>query len=139
MIVYSSTKSEFRQDVRDNRIEELIHEAYLRNLGHSTSKSEIDSWKNSMMYMSNILEDKGIPDDTGVAIEYKIPQTSKRIDIILTGTNDQNKSTAVIVELKQWSDVKLTDKDGIVKTFLGGAVARSQSSFLPSLDIRSLT
>ncbi len=121
MIVYSSTKSEFRQDVRNNQIEQLILKAYRRNLGHSTSKSEIESWKNSMMYMSNILEDDGIPDNTGVAIEYKIPQTSKRIDFILTGTNDQNKSTAVIVELKQWSDAKLTDKDGIVKTFLGGA------------------
>jgi len=120
VIVYSSTKSEFRQDVLHNRIEELIHEAYLRNLGHSTSKSEIDSWKNSMMYMNNILEDEGIPDDTGVAIEYKIPQTSKRIDFILTGTNDQKKSTAVIVELKQWSDAKRTEKDGIVRTFLGG-------------------
>ena len=72
-----------------------------------------------MMYMSNVLEDKGIPENTGVAIEYKIPQTSKRIDFILTGTNDKKKSTAVIVELKQWSDAKLTDKDGIVRTFLG--------------------
>jgi len=119
VIVYSSTKSEFRQDVRSNLIEVLILEAYKRNLGHSTSKSEIDSWKNSMMYMSNVLEDKAIPDNTGVAIEYRVPQTSKRIDFILTGTNDENKSTAVIVELKQWSDAKLTDKDGIVKTFLG--------------------
>lgn len=122
MIVYSSTKSAFRKEVRDNRIEDSILEAYRRNLGHSTSKSEIESWKNSMMYMSNILEDGGIPDDTGVAIEYKIPQTSKRIDFILTGINDQNKSTAVIVELKQWSDAKLTNKDGIVKTFIGGAM-----------------
>ena len=121
MIVYSSVKSDFRQDVRDNRIEEIILEAYLRNLGHSTGKSEIASWKNSMMYMSNILEDSGIPDDTGVAIEYKIPQTSKRIDFILTGTDNQKNSTAVIVELKQWSNAKLTEKDGIVKTFMGGA------------------
>ena len=120
MIVYSSVKSEFRQDVRNNQIAEKILSAYQRNLGHSTSKSEIDSWKNSMMYMSNILEDDGIPDDTGVAIEYRIPQTSKRIDIILTGINEKNKSTAVIVELKQWSEAKLTDKDAIVKTYLGG-------------------
>ena len=120
MIVYSSVKSEFRQDVSNNLIADKILTAYQRNLGHSTSKSEIDSWKNSMMYMSNILEDDGIPEDTGVAIEYKIPQTSKRIDIILTGINEQNKSAAVIVELKQWSDAKLTNKDAIVKTYLGG-------------------
>ncbi|WP_300459907.1 DNA/RNA helicase domain-containing protein [Desulfobacula sp.] len=74
-----------------------------------------------MMYMSNILEDGGIPDDTGVAIEYKIPQTSKRVDIILTGIDEHNKSAAVIVELKQWSDAKLTKQDGIVKTFIGKA------------------
>ncbi len=120
MIVYAATKSEFRQDVRDNQIAERILESYQRQLGRSTSKSEIDSWKNSMMYMSNALEDTGIPNDTGVSIEYKIPQTSKRIDIILTGINEQNKSTAVIVELKQWSDAQLTDKDAIVKTYLGG-------------------
>ena len=96
MIVYSSVKSRFRQDVRDNRIEGLILDAYQSKLGHSTSKSEVKSWKNSMMYMSNILEDEGIPENTGVAIEYQIPQTSKRIDIILTGTDDQKKNTAVI-------------------------------------------
>ena len=100
MIVYASTKSEFRQDVRYNRIERAILRAYKRNLGHSTSKSEIASWKNSMMYMSNVLEDDGIPDNTGVAIEYRIPQTSKRIDVILTGTNEKRQRNAVIVELK---------------------------------------
>ncbi len=120
MIVYSATKTEFRQDVRDNLIADRILEAYKRNIGQGTSESEIRSWANSMLYMSNALEDSDIPNDTGVAIEYKIPQTSKRIDIILTGTNQQNKSTAVIVELKQWSDASLTDKDAIVSTYLGG-------------------
>ena len=119
MIVYAATKSEFRQDVRNNQIEERIHEAYLRNLGHSTSKSEIDSWKNSMQYMSNILDDDDIPNDAGVAIEYKIPQTSRRIDFILTGTNDEKHKTAIIVELKQWSEAHATDKDAIVSTYLG--------------------
>lgn len=120
MIVYSATKTEFRQDVRNNLIADRILEAYKRNLGGGTSESEIKSWSNSMLYMSNALEDSGIPADTGVAIEYKIPQTSKRIDIILTGTNQLNKNTAVIVELKQWSDASLTNKDAIVTTCLGG-------------------
>lgn len=121
MIVYSATKSEFRQDVRNNQIADRILESYQRHLGHGTSKSEIDSWKNSMMFMSNALEDDDIPNDTGVAIEYKIPQTAKRIDIILTGINTQNQSTALIIELKQWSDAGLTNKDAIVTTWLGGS------------------
>ena len=122
MIVYSSTKTEFRNDVRNNRIEDKILDAYKRNLGGSTSPSEIASWRNSMMYMSNVLEDQDIPDDTGVAIEYKIPPTSKRIDILLTGKNEQQRHTIVIVELKQWSEVEVTDQDAIVRTFVGGAV-----------------
>ena len=52
MIVYSSTKSEFRQDVRENRIDQLILEAYLRNLGHSTSKPEMKPWENSMLVLN---------------------------------------------------------------------------------------
>ena len=52
MIVYSSTKSEFRQDVRDNRFDQLIRYVYLHNIGHSTSKSEIESWKNSMLMLN---------------------------------------------------------------------------------------
>ncbi|MGM0417782.1 MAG: DNA/RNA helicase domain-containing protein [Thermodesulfobacteriota bacterium] len=121
MIIYSSNKSDFRKDVKDNRIEELIYEAYFRNLGCSTSKSEVNSWKNSMMYMSNVLEDEAIPDNVGIAIEYKIPQTSKRVDIIVTGLNVKALKTAVIIELKQWSEASATEKDGIVKTFLNGA------------------
>ena len=66
MIVYSSVKSEFRQDVQKNLIGDKILAAFRRSLGHSTSTSEINSWKNSMMFMSNILEDDGIPDDTEV-------------------------------------------------------------------------
>jgi hypothetical protein len=119
MIVYAATKSEFISDVCNNRIEEAIHSAYKRHLGHSTSQSEIDSWKNSMMYMNNILLDKDIPGDAGVAIEYQVPQTSKRIDFILTGKDREKRSTAVIVELKQWSEAKITAKDALVTTYLG--------------------
>ena len=121
MIVYSATKSEFRDHVRNNRIESVILAGFQRYLGHSTSRSEIDSWKNSMQYMSNVLDDDEIPADSGVAIEYRIPQTSKRVDFIITGRNKDNRGAAVIVELKQWSEAELTAKDGIVRTFVGGS------------------
>ncbi len=71
--------------------------------------------------MKNILATGDIPDDAGVAIEYTIPQTSKRIDFILTGRNPDNIDTAIIVELKQWETASLTPKDAVVETFLGGA------------------
>lgn len=119
MIVYSATKSEFNSDVITNAIADKILNKFQEKLGHTTTKQEIDSWKNSMMYMDNILGDKDILSSAGVTIEYKIPQTSNCIDFILTG-NDQHKTdTAIIVELKQWIDVKRTGKDAIVETYLG--------------------
>lgn len=118
MIVYASTKSKFCDDVISNDIESIILDAFKRNLGHSTSASEIQSWRNSMMFMHNILNDSAIPSDTGVSIEYKVPLTNKRIDFILTGKSEDKKDTAIVVELKQWTEAKATEKDGVVSTFL---------------------
>ncbi|NTU73783.1 DUF2075 domain-containing protein [Candidatus Roizmanbacteria bacterium] len=120
MIVYSSTKSNFVKDVMTNQIEKTILTSFVRELGHSTGKQEIASWRNSMLYMNNIVSDPEIPDDAGIAIEYKIPQTSKRIDFILTGTNDKDIKTAILIELKQWSEAEVSDMDGVVTTFVGG-------------------
>jgi len=119
MIVYSATKAAFSQDVLSNQIEDKIYDAFKEAFGHSTSRSEIRSWKQSMVYMNNICLDAEIPEDAGVAIEYRIPQSSKRIDFILTGRDAHNKNTAILVELKQWETAEKTDKDGIVRTFVG--------------------
>ena len=120
MIVYSSIKRNFVRDVMTNQIEKTILTSFVRELGHSTGKAEVASWRNSMLYMNNIISDPEIPDDAGIAIEYKIPQTSKRIDFILTGANKEHKKTAILIELKQWSEADITDMDGMVKTFVGG-------------------
>lgn len=120
MIVYSATKAVFTQDVLVNSIEKKILSSFVREMGHATGKQEVASWRNSMMYMNNIISDPTIPDDAGIAIEYKIPQTSKRIDFILTGLDENEQGVAILVELKQWSEAEMTDMDGIVRTFVGG-------------------
>ncbi|MDZ7769697.1 MAG: DUF2075 domain-containing protein [Woeseiaceae bacterium] len=122
MLVYAATRAEFTQDVFSNQIEKKILDAFALRLGHRTSKSEIESWKNSMQYMNNALIAGDLPDDAGVAIEYQIPLTSKRVDFILSGADEGRRDTAIIVELKQWSEVAETGKDAIVETFVGGAV-----------------
>ena len=122
MIVYSATAAEFSQDVFTNRIEQKILYAFSSQLGYMTSASEIESWRNSMQYMNNVLMSGEIPGDAGVAIEYQIPLTSKRVDFILSGLDGDNRETVIIVELKQWTDVSVTPKDAIVQTVLGRAV-----------------
>ena len=121
MLVYAATKTEFLDDVRSDTIDEKIHASFRRHLGHSTGTKEIASWRNSMLYMSQVLSDDQIPDNSGVAIEYTLPQSKKRIDFILTGKEQNQQDTAIIIELKQWTNVKATPMDGVVRTFLGGS------------------
>lgn len=117
MIVYSETKEIFLQDILNGYIKEKIHAGLVREVGLNTSKKEQLAWDNSLQYMSNIMQDADIPNDSGVAIEYKIPRTGKRIDFIITGVDENNRYSAIIIELKQWSEgVHLTNKDGVVAT-----------------------
>lgn len=122
MLVYCSTKENFVRDVRSNRIEEIIQNEVLRKLNRNSPRNEILSWKNSLDYMLRILIDPDIPPTAGVAIEYNIPLTNRRVDFILTGKDQNRNDTAVIIELKQWSDVEVTNKDGIVRTLLNGGI-----------------
>ena len=69
------------------------------------------------------MRDLAIPDLAGVAIEYIVPNTQKRVDFIITGLDQQDNEHVVIVELKQWGEAfKVTDKDNIVSTYLGGGI-----------------
>jgi len=120
VLVYASTKTEFLNDVRTDTIDDQILASFRRHLGHSAGKSEVTSWRNSMLYMSQVLADDQIPGNSGVAIEYTLPQSKKRIDFILTGMGQNQQATAIIIELKQWENVKATRMDGVVRTYVGG-------------------
>lgn len=121
MIVYSENKQDFMTDVSTGNIQDKIVASLKSKLGHSVSPNEINAFQNSMMFMHNVLHDSQIPDNSKVAIEYKIPQTAKRVDFILSGKNIEEKSTAIIVELKQWSKAAMTEMDGVVSTYVGGS------------------
>jgi DUF2075 family protein len=119
MIIYSASKTEFFNDVISNNIEQILYDKTLKRLGQKTAASEIRSWQNSLMYMNNILRDEDIPQDSMVAIEYKIPKTNRQIDFIISGLNEKKESSLIIVELKQWEEAKKTEKNDLVKVRFG--------------------
>ena len=122
MLVYEGVKSGFIDDVNLNKIVDKIYDKYKQFFGR-TSESQLNSWKNSMQYMRGVLDDKDIPDNAGVAIEFNIPTTSKRIDFILSGRDNNRKDSVIIIELKQWETCTAVEgKDGIVSTFTGGGI-----------------
>ena len=122
MIVYKNTKGQFLDDVFSNSIDTIVATAVRKRLGISPAPNEIRSWKNSMTYMHMLLSDPEIPVDSGVAIEYRIPQTSKRIDFLLAGVDDSKREHVVLIELKQWESAELTNKDAIVRTAINRGI-----------------
>jgi len=116
VIVYQKQKHAFLDDVFRFDIETVILDAMKQRTGRAVGESEIRSWKESLLCMAKVLNDGAIPDDAGVAIEYAIPQTAKRIDFIVSGRDDQGTDRIVIVEFKQWAEARRTEKDGIVVT-----------------------
>ncbi len=130
MIVYQATKGQFLRDTFHDDIHEIIRDSYKECTGREVGRSELASWRESLVCMAKVLNDEAIPIDVGVAIEYVIPQTAKRVDFILTGAGPQDDPKVIIVELKQWSEAKRTEKDGVVTTrFLGREQEVSHPSY----------
>ena len=123
MLVYQATKLGFMDDVERDVIVPRITAAFVGRYGRP-SGAETRAWQNSMQYMYKVLNTPDVPDGCGVAIEFGVPYTNSRIDFVLTGRNGAADSAgaAVIIELKQWTSLSaVPGKDGIVRTFVGGA------------------
>ncbi len=122
MIVYSGTKTDFLSAVEEDSIAEEIERNIYEKMHRSTGRSEFRSWENSLEYMYKVLNDNTIPNDSGIAIEYNIPQTSKRVDFIVSGYGAKGVPHAIIIELKQWDKVDaVKSQDAIVETYIGGS------------------
>lgn len=125
MIVYDGIKTDFLSSCERDTIAIEIEENMLNKLGKHTPKAEFRSWENSLNYMYKVLNDREIPDDAGIAIEFNIPQTSKRVDFMISGFDMQGIPGMVIVELKQWDSLtEVKGTDALVETYVGGGIHR---------------
>jgi len=120
VIIYQASKSEFLHHALRDDIEDVVSRHFRSATGRGVGASEIHAWKHSLLEMAKVLQDEEIPGDSGVAIEYQLPQTSKRIDFVIIGEDAASRSKVIIVELKQWSESRRSEKDGIVWARRGG-------------------
>ena len=111
MIVYSANKRLFVQDVKSNVIATKIFDLIREKGLNAGQEREFAAWHNAMKFMRDIVDDSEIDDEVQIAIEYNIPQTSKRVDFIIIGADATDKDNIVIVELKQWSKAEVVDDD----------------------------
>ena len=125
MIVYDGVKSDFLHSVEADTIALEIEQKILEKMGKRTVANEFLSWENSMQYMYKVMNDPEIPEDAGVAIEFNIPQTAKRVDFMVSGYDLVGNPGMVIVELKQWSKLeKVENTETLVETYTGNAMRK---------------
>lgn len=120
MIVFKSIVGEFLEAVESSLLTTQIETRYKEVLHRSPAPNERQAWQNSMNFVLHRLKRSKVPHDCGVLIEYVIPTTLKRMDFVLSGYNGAKDKQVLIIELKQWSEAKLSDTPDLVRTKLGG-------------------
>lgn len=121
MRLYSGTTKQFVEDSYRNQIAEKLKLSFFEQFRFNPSDSEVRSWQNSLRAISQTLEHTGLSDN-GIILEYQLPLTSKRLDVLLTGKDDNNNENAIIIELKQWDKCANTTSPNEVITFIGGGM-----------------
>lgn len=122
MILFQGTAKEFVDITESNRIIPKLATIFKEKLGRKIPPAEIGAYMNSLPYMGRVIRRSMIADDCGVLVEYIIPLTSNRIDILIAGEDGEGNKNFIIVELKQWQTAAATNSDSVVRTILGGGM-----------------
>jgi hypothetical protein len=119
MRLYAATSKQFIQDTVMNQIADKLKSEFFNYFRYNPPPSEINSWRNSLRAVSQVFQYADLLDH-GVILEYQLPVSSKRLDCLICGKDQNKKKQAVIIELKQWDKCKDADGDNEVTTWIGG-------------------
>lgn len=118
MIIFKTTIEDFLIKNEDGNIDDFVAKSWQEATGSHVSPAERKSWMNSLRVVSTVLRDERLGRSLGVAVEFVLPLSSKRIDCTVAGYKN-GRPSAVVIELKQWEKADITDMDGLVKTNVG--------------------
>ena len=115
MILYEGAIEQFNEDVLHNRIADRAAEKYQTHYNRRPGDSEYRSWAISLAILNYSFQLAKLKYNH-VLVEYELPYSSKRIDVLIFGKDSNEKENVVMLELKQWSNenVRTTDSDGNV-------------------------
>lgn len=104
-----SLAASFPDSPLERRLSDVIAEHVRRSASHYPSESELRSWDRSLSVLATDLIDAGLG-ELEMLIEYQLPLTSKRADVVLAGLDRRTgEDTFLVVELKQWSRAEVDE------------------------------
>ena len=132
MRLYDGDLNQFRVDVSNNKIADILAQKYQEFFNRPVGKSEYRSWENSLQFLKNVFDSASLYSNK-IILEYKLPLTNRRIDAIIFGRGN-GLDGLVILELKQWSNDGVHDceEEGNIYVDMGGHSIRVSH---PSLQV----
>ncbi|GAA2590255.1 DUF2075 domain-containing protein [Actinomadura fulvescens] len=95
----------------EQRLSAVLAEHLMMAANLNVSDSEQRAWDHSVPILAHDLMEAGLG-QVEMLIEYQLPLTSKRADVILAGVDRRTGGDAyVVVELKQWSHAEVWEDD----------------------------
>lgn len=91
----------------------VLKDNFTKQMRYSPSPQEVKSWQNSLREVAYVLKDIKLI-DAGIIVEYRLPQTNRRLDVMITGRDNKKRENALIVELKQWERAEYSDIEDCV-------------------------
>lgn len=110
MRLYDGDVQNFTDLVMQNKIADLLQQNHEKYFGWRVGKSEVNSWVNSLNFLRNAIEYSELKNNK-IVLEYGLPYSSGRIDVVFFGKSVNGTDTIAIVELKQWSNENVIDSD----------------------------
>lgn len=120
MELYAGSIQNFVSDTLQNHVATKLENAFFDYYGYHPSDSEVRSWRSSLRAVKDVFEISGFRDH-GILLEYQLPLTSRRLDCMICGRDEEGRDNAVILELKQWEASQVSQVSEHVVTWVGGA------------------
>ena len=109
MPLYRASAARLRSEIESETLVPTLTEQFRHRLGYSPAPGEVRSWERSLQVLSADLVEAGL-DQVEALVEYQLPLTSKRADVVLCGSHPRTGAPSyVIVELKQWTRALMLD------------------------------
>jgi DUF2075 family protein len=116
MVIYQENVGTFIRHCVTNQIATILKDK-VKTLGLGAgSPSEFNSWAHSLPVVAGLLDKAQVDPQIDVALEYKLDVSKGRIDFLIYGQDEKSQDNVVVVELKQWSQVKKSNLQNEVLT-----------------------
>jgi len=95
--LYQGTTRQFIADARLARLANQLSDRIFDEFRYRPAPSEVTAWRNSLGSMATVLQLADLT-DLGILVELKLPLSSKRLDVLITGSNPTTRRDHAVME-----------------------------------------